>query len=136
MRETSAVDLLGEFTRLYHERRLNRIRDLYHPQGRFVTMAGGPEPLGPEETFAAVERAMRDFVYRAWVESDPVAIDSCAAYLVGAIRHRTPDGSGHVAAGRVWLYTVKDGLLYRAVPLADVAAAQELYAREGIELGF
>jgi hypothetical protein len=129
----TAADIVLLLHRHFRTYNFDRIRALYHPDGRFITLAGGPAPLGREETIAAFERARRDVIYSAQAEEEPIEIDPVAALAVGSIRYRTP-GGGHALVSRVWVFTAKDGLLYRTVPVADEAAGRALYETSGIEL--
>lgn len=130
----TAADIVLHLHRLFRVKDFDAVRAAYHPEGRFVTVAGGPEPLGPAATVDAFERADRDLIYRASAEPQPIEIDPVAAMAAGSIRYRTP-GGGHAQAGRVWVFTALDGLLYRTVPVSDEDEGRALYAAEGIGLG-
>lgn len=132
--DRTAAEIVLLLHRLFRTKDFDAVRAAYHPDGRFVTVAGGPEPLGREETVDAFERAERDLVYRASAEPEPIEIDAIAAMAAGSVRYRTPEG-GHAQAGRVWVFTACDGLLFRTVPVADEDEGRALYAAEGIGLG-
>ena len=130
----TAADIVRVLQRLFRLKDFEAVRDAYHPEGRFVTLAGGPEALGPDETVEAFRRADRDIVYHAQADPDPIEIDDVAAMAQGAIRYRTAEG-GHALVNRVWVFTQRDGLLYRTVPVADEETGCLLYRAKGIGLG-
>lgn len=130
----TAAEIVLLLGRLFRIKDFDAVHAAYHPEGRFVTLAGGPEPLGRDETVEAFRRADRDIVYRAQAEPEPVEIDEVAALARGAVRYRTP-GGGHAMAPRVWVFTQRDGLLYRTVPVTAEEAGRALYRDNGIGLG-
>ena len=130
----TAADIVRLLTRLFRLKDFDAVHAAYHPEGRFVTLAGGPEPLGRDATVDAFRRADRDIVYRAQADPEPVEIDDVAAMARGAIRYRTP-GGGHAMAPRVWVFTQIDGLLYRTVPVPGEEEGRALYRADGIGLG-
>lgn len=130
----TAADIVVLLQRLFRVKDFEAVRHAYHPEGRFVTLAGGPEPLGRDDTVEAFRRADRDIVYHAHADPDPIEIDEVAAMAQGAIRYRTPEG-GHALVNRVWVFTQVDGLLYRTVPVTEEESGRMLYRAEGIGLG-
>jgi hypothetical protein len=130
----TAVEVVQELSRLLAQNRYEAIRSVYHPEARLITMAAGPEPLGPDEAYAALRVALRKASYRPPETVEAVAIDQFAAF--GAANIRYPVEHGHAVARRVWLFTVKDGLLFRSVPTHSEAEACDRYQRDGRTLGF
>ena len=130
----SAVEIVTELSRLLAQSRFDEIRSIYHPDARLITMAAGPDPLGPGEAYAALMAALRTASYRPPETVEAVAIDEIAA--LGAASIRYPIEHGHAVARRVWLFTVKDGLLFRSVPTHSEAEARDRYHRYGRTLGF
>lgn len=130
----TAAEIVVLLGRLFRLKDFDAVHAAYHPEGRFITLAGGPAPLGRDDTVEAFRRAERDIVYRAQAEPEPIEIDDVAALAQGSIRYRTP-GGGHALANRVWVFTQRDGLLYRTVPVADEVTGRELYRAGGIGLG-
>jgi hypothetical protein len=111
----------------------DQLRRLYHPEGRFITAAGGPDPLGPDETIAALRESARDAIFAADVSPVTVSLDRHAAYTTGMVRFRVEDG--HAMSSRVWLYTARDGLVYRAIPVGGASEARSRYRDGGLALG-
>ena len=129
----SAMEVVTELCRLWARSRYDEIRSTYHPDARLITVAGGSDPLGPHETHAALMAALRKASYRPPETVEAVAIDEIAA--LGAANIRYPVEHGHAVARRVWLFTVKDGLLFRSMPMHSEAEARDRYHRHGTTLG-
>jgi hypothetical protein len=132
----TAADLVDLLADCYTRRRWDDILGLLHPQARLVTSVGGAEPLDRDDTVERIRRAMDDVNYRPPDRGALRirAIDDHAAVATGYLRVPGSTG-GHKLVARTWLYTVLDGLVYRAVPLPDEHAAHARYAADGIGLG-
>jgi ketosteroid isomerase-like protein len=128
-----AVDIVAEMSRVFASRDWPAMRALYHPDALILTVTGGPEPLGPDEVVAELERVSGDFVYSVR-GSQPLALDERAAIVTGRMRRRMETG-GYEEAGHVWLLTVRDGLIYRQGVYSDVDQARAEYERLGLGLG-
>jgi hypothetical protein len=134
-RSRTAIDVVVELERRLASRSYEAIRAMYHPDARLVTMAAGSHPLPPDRAYQALMEALRRASYQPPTSIRPVAIDDIAALGAAHIRYPT-EGGGHAAVRRVWLFTVKDGLLFRSITLHTEREAQDLYEREGRTLGF
>jgi hypothetical protein len=131
----TAFDVVLELGRLLAHGRHEAIRSMYHPDARLITMAAGPEPLSADDAYTALMGALRQASYSPPPSIEPVAIDEVAALGAATIRYPV-QGGGHAVVRRVWLFTVKDGLLFRSAPLQSEAEARDLYRQKGPTLGF
>ena len=86
-----AVDVVAELSRVHASRDWRALRAMYHPEALILTVTGGPEPLGPDEVVAELERVSGDFVYSVR-GSQPVALDESAAIVTGRMRRRMETG--------------------------------------------
>jgi hypothetical protein len=129
----SAIDVIGDLSRVFAARDWRAMRALYHPDALILTVTGGPEPLTADEVVAELERASQEAVYSV-TASDPVALDEHAAFVTGRMRWRLPHG-GFEEAGHVWLLIARDGLIYRQGVYDDAQRARDAYAELGVELG-
>jgi hypothetical protein len=109
------------------------IRTLYHDDARIISVAGGPQPLGPDETIAAMRRASSGIVFSI-AFGTPEAIDDHAVIVSGTLERRTP--TGNTITRRVWLLVFRDGLLYRMRACHNRAEARGEYDSHGSNLGF
>lgn len=134
-RGRTALEVVIALGRLLAQGRHEAIRPMYHPEARLVTMAGGAAPLSPDLAYEALMDALGRASYSPPTAIHPVAIDDAGALGAATIRYPTP-GGGHAVVRRVWLFTVKDGLLFRSIPLHSEREARERYEREGVTLGF
>ena len=130
----SAVEVVTELSRLLAGGRYDEIRGMYHPDARLITMAAGPDPLPADEAYSALMAALRMASYRPPESVEVEAIDQVAA--LGAANIRYPVDHGHAVARRVWLFTVKDGLLFRSATAYSHDEARALYLHRGRTLGF
>jgi hypothetical protein len=130
----TALEVVTELSRLLARRRYREIRGLYHPEARLMTMAAGPDPLPADEAYAALMAALRMASYRPPESVEAEAIVEVAALGAGNIRY--PVDHGHAVARRVWVFTVKDGLLFRSAALHSREEARALYRHRGRTLGF
>src|SRR5262249_11370976 len=109
------------------------VRRLFHPDARLVTIGGGPEPKGPDETLEIIRAAAAHPRYRAHISQER-ALDADAVLVHGSLRYGTPEG-GFGERTSVWLYTVKDGLLYRSRYFSQESEAVATYRETGLSLG-
>jgi ketosteroid isomerase-like protein len=131
----SPGDLVRELTAALERQDWDGLRRLYHPDARLVTVAGGPEPKGPDETLEIIRAAASHPLYRAQVwEGSCRVLDSSACLLQGSLRHGTPEG-GFGERTTVWLYTLRDGLLYRSRYFSQESDAIAAYQESGLSLG-
>ena len=54
--------------------------------------------------------------------------------VIGRVRHRV-EGGGFADSAWTWLWTLRDGLVYRSVADQPLDAARDAYARLGVTLG-
>jgi hypothetical protein len=129
----NAEAVIHRLARVYTARDWAELRTLYHPEAAILTVTGGPSPLGAGEIVDELQRASSDLVY--FVEgSPPIAVDEHAAIVTGRMRWRRPHGA-YEDASHVWLFTVRDGLIYRQGVYGHEAEAIAAYERLGVELG-
>ncbi len=129
----SAAELVDRIVDCYTHRRWKELRALFHPEAKLVTSVGGP--LDGPGTVEQLRRAMDDVNYRPPAPGDLriAGIDDRAALATGYVR--VPASGGHKVVSRTWLYTIRDDLVYRALPLPDEQTARSRYADEGVALG-
>jgi hypothetical protein len=111
-----------------------RLRTMYRDDALLVSVAGGSEALGPDETISAIASAAHDVVYSIGFGM-PERIDEHAAVVRGTVRGRLPDGRGSTLRQRVWIVTYLDGRLYRMRVYQNREEAQRDYRDHGVGLG-
>ena len=116
----------------HRAQRWERLRELFHPEARIGTFAGGGRPDDPDKAIADMQRAHLDRVYQASVTAS-YAIDDHAAILEGRVRHRV--GAGISDVERCWLYVIVDGLLFRSAVFKSRREAHGAYETHGLTLG-
>jgi ketosteroid isomerase-like protein len=111
-----------------------RLRALYRDDALLLTVAGGPAPLGPDETVAAMQQAANDIVHSITFGT-PEPIDEHAVVVAGTVRSRTWDQRGSTLTRRVWLVTFREGRLYRMRVYGTRDDALRGYREHGVALG-
>jgi hypothetical protein len=112
----------------------DRLRELFHPEGRIGVFSGGGRPGDPEQAIADMERShAEDVAYEADV-SELRQLDEHAVLLQGRVRY-TAESGGFADVERFWLYVVVDGRLYRSAVFRSANAAIAEYEAHGLTLG-
>jgi ketosteroid isomerase-like protein len=106
---------------------------LYHPDARVVTVTGGPQPLSVDALIAELKRASEDTWYSVKT-TKAVVVDEQAVIFVGRMRRSVP-GGGFEDAGHVWMFTVRDDLIYRQRVYGTAEEASAAYRELGVGLG-
>jgi len=127
-----ADDRIRESKSAYTRQDWDALRRLYHPSAAIVSVVGGERRLSRDELVDLLADAASDLVYRA-TSTHAEPIDDGAMIVVGRVRHRTVSG-GFEDSAYVWLWTLRDDLIYRSVAYASAAEARDAYARLGVTL--
>ena len=127
-----ADDRIRESKAAYTRRNWDALRSLYHPSAVIVSVVGGERRLSRDELVDLLADAATDLVYRA-TSTHAEPIDGDAMIVVGRVRHRTASG-GFQDSAYVWLWTLRDDLIYRSVAYASADEARDDYARRGVTL--
>lgn len=108
------------------------LRSFFHPRGRFLTLAGGPAPLGPDETLEAIREAAHGGVFAA-VLTSAEEVDDGVVLSSGRVRYQR--GRRVIERESAWVLVLEDGLIFRALVVDTPALALEAYRRLGRLLG-
>jgi len=128
-----AVDLVETALAAHQRRESDSVVALYHPRARLITISSRGDALSAAETMAAVSAADDTMIY-GFRPGAARAIDEHAAYSSGRVVRKGSDG-GITDSECVWLYTERDGLIYRVAVYTTTEAAEEAYAQHGVTLG-
>ena len=130
----TCLEVANAVQQAFNDQAWGRLRALYHDEALFVTVAGGDEPLGPDDAIAAIKRVAKDIVHSI-VFGVPELLDEQAVVVSGSVRTRPAAGHGFSFNRRAWVATFKDDRLYRLHVCSDVGAATRLYRARGVTLG-
>jgi ketosteroid isomerase-like protein len=132
-RETPA-GVARQFWGALERRDFEVLAQLFHEDARIQMVWAGPRVLTADETMRELVRAHEETVYSA----DPsrlVGIDDAAALVFGSVRMPDASGGGHSLSTYVWLFTVRDGRVFRARPYRYEDEARIAYTEHGVTLG-
>ena len=121
-----------ELEAAYDARDWDRLLTLYHPDALLSAIVTGRKLLAPRDLVAAVRSADGDPIYTVRYE-ETYPIDEHAAVVKGQVRHRIRGGIAHDPV--FWLFTFRDGLLYRSTVCGSLEEARKTYETHGIDLG-
>jgi ketosteroid isomerase-like protein len=124
--------LIRESKAAYTRQDWDALRRLYHPSAVIVSVVGGERRLSRDELVDLLADAASDLVYRA-TSTHAETIDEEALIVVGRVRHRTESG-GFQDSAYVWLWTLRDDLIYRSVAYPSSRDARAAYAELGVML--
>ena len=123
--------LLDQVTEAYTSRDVPALISLYD-EGALICGAAQPDVImGRDELFMRSDVLQRTQLIGP---IDVIPIDQTAGLLRAMARSAT-NGRYQPAAERIWLLTVREGLVYRQRALDSREEAADLYARYGVELG-
>jgi hypothetical protein len=117
----------------HREQDWDALRNLFHPEVKVGTFAGGGAPEDPERAIEAMQRAHEDSVYTATADRISL-IENDVVLLEGRVRYRV-NGGGLAFVERCWLYVIVDGLLYRSAMYKSAHEARLKYETHGRTLG-
>ena len=110
------------------------VRELLHPEARIGVFATGGRPADPEEALRAMREAHSVTTYTAYVQ-DIEQLDEDAFLLFGRVRYPHESG-GFADVERVWVYVIRDGLLYRSAMFTNELQARQTHAvNPGLDMG-
>jgi ketosteroid isomerase-like protein len=109
------------------------LRLLYHPDCRIVSVAAGADAvLTRDELMAVLAEAATDTIYDVSFSRAETLGDD-ALVIVGRVRHRL--GRGFADSAWHWLWTLRDGVIYRSVAYPSLDGARAAYETLGDALG-
>ncbi len=124
-------ELLDRVAEAYVHGDRRELKEFYVEDALICSAAEPDIPRSREEFFERTDLLQRTQLIGSL---DLIPIDATAGLISATARSLGQDG-GYRATQRVWLLTFKDGLVYRQRICATRQEAQEIYARDGLELG-
>ena len=102
------------------------IRRLLHPEARIGVFSTGGRPADPEDALEAMRQAHAQTTYTAYVK-EIEELDGNGFLLLGRVRYPHESG-GFADVERVWVYVLRDDLLYRSAMFTSALEARQTYA--------
>jgi hypothetical protein len=128
-----AADLARQFWVLFARHDWESLRRLFHADARVELVRTGSQVLSADEAVLELERASDDPRFAA-IPAETAPINDEAVIVRGSVRTSDAPG-GHRITQYAWVYTERQGLLYRVRPFESEAHARTVYADEGPALG-
>ena len=102
------------------------VRRLLHPEARIGVFSTGGRPANPEDALEAMRQAHAQTTYTAYV-NEIEELDGNGFLLLGRVRYPHESG-GFADVERVWVYVLRDDLLYRSAMFPSALEARQAYA--------
>lgn len=136
-RDEPGRDLANELVRrhaaAFDARNWEGLRSTYHAAAVSISVASGGAALSVEELVGVLAQMASSLVYRT-THSRVEPLDDRGFVISGRVRHGVPEG-GFADSAYHWLWTLRDGRIYRSVVFPSVDEARAAYAARGVSLG-
>jgi hypothetical protein len=133
IRLPSAVELVRPMVSMYRRGNWDGLRSCYHEDALLCTLSSGTVPVSGDETIELLQEHEKT-LFELSEELEFVRFDEDACVVEGRARYPL-EGGGFADSHIFWLFTFKDGLMYRSAFFHSRSEAYRAYLEHGVTLG-